>query len=81
MKTQSRLLKTLVLTAALFLTSCQSNDKPDKIEPSQTISYFKDQRTGICFAAINSYTYGWSYVTSIATVPCDKVQDLLGERK
>ncbi len=40
------------------------------------IVYFKDARTGLCFATLNSKTYGGSQVTSITCVPCEALSNV-----
>jgi hypothetical protein len=59
-----------------FLTGCQLNNAPTKISENNLI-YFKDSRTGLCFAAINSQVYGGYQSTSITNVSCDAIKDLL----
>ena len=39
--------------------------------------YFTDQRTGLCFAAIESVTYAGYQVVSLTAVPCDQVPPML----
>ena len=73
-------LLTLVLT--LVVSGCQNappSEAPQGIRSQSTasaiireMSYFKDVRTGLCFAGIRSGgTYGTSY--AIAVVPCASV--------
>jgi hypothetical protein len=59
---------TAALLAFLALTGCQMNSAPSPVTPGD-ISYFKDSRTGLCFAATNSQHEGFK-ITSIANVPC-----------
>jgi hypothetical protein len=64
-----------VLLAIIFvpMVACQSNSKPDVIKGDKNIRYFHDSRTGLCFAAMNSYVDGYA-ATSFTNVPCtDKV--------
>lgn len=64
--------KIAVLAVLLgVMCGCQENYAPTPIA-SKNITYFRDSATGLCFASVNSVnTYG--SVTSIATVPCEKV--------
>jgi hypothetical protein len=64
-------MKSLLITVALIvLTGCTYNSAPDAIS-SKNITYFRDARTGVCFAATNSLDghSGWK-TTSITYVPC-----------
>jgi len=60
----------LLIAAALTLAGCE-NTQATKSSPLP--SYYQDQRTGICFAAVSSQSYSTYQVVSIATVPCDQV--------
>jgi len=71
--------KIIVIFTFLILTSCHSK-QPEYIEGfSQTgtsganeIRYFKDKRTGLCFAergTLDSYAF--------TCVPCDSVKNLI----
>jgi hypothetical protein len=40
-----------------------------------TMAYFRDERTGLCYA--NFWTGSYTSDTNIATVPCEKVEKLL----
>lgn len=55
-----------------MLISCQDNSsipvQSNKL--ASNIVYFEDKRTNLCFAALNSYTYGGYAVTSITNIPC-----------
>jgi hypothetical protein len=59
-----------VLLGLFLLVGCQQNSKPSLPDESNIV-YFKDSRTGVCFAALNSATYTNFHVTSITAVPCD----------
>jgi len=52
--------------------SCQMSTKTNTKE--LPITYFKDGRTGLCFAAVNSISNSGYEVTSIACVPCDSLK-------
>lgn len=60
----------------LGLFSCQLNDKAQTKSIEDNLTYFKDEKTGLCFAAINSQTYGFNTVTSITCVPCDSLKKI-----
>ena len=58
--------------ALIFLAGCTSNSAPDRSDLKSTnIVYFKDDRTNVCYAAMNSLDghSGW-HTTSITYVPC-----------
>jgi hypothetical protein len=65
----------LVIAALLGLVACQNNTPADPVQ-SHNITYFQDERTHICFAAVNSLVEGYNS-TSIATVPCEQVKGFL----
>jgi len=52
----------------LLMTGCQMNSAPRGLKGGD-ITYFRDSRTDLCFAAINSNASGYN-VTSITNVPC-----------
>lgn len=71
------------LCAATIVSGCTSNSAPKSsdIEPEKNITYFKDTRTGVCYAAMNSLDghSGWK-TTSITYVPCNsEVERLIGQ--
>lgn len=71
-----------VIAVIVFISlySDQSNYAPDTDKIIGKIVYFEDTRTGLYFAAINSYTYQGNRVTSITCVPPnDKVKELIEE--
>jgi hypothetical protein len=71
-------MKTVLILLLLATTSgCQHNSIPNTRNLSDKIVYFKDERTGLCFAAINSATEKGSRITSFTTVDCEKVRDFL----
>lgn len=68
--------KLILLTIMVIgILSCQDNS-PANVEKLNELTYFKDGRTGLCFAAINSLTYGGGKVTSITCVPCDSLKNV-----
>jgi hypothetical protein len=68
--------KLIVLLGLIMLVSCQANDTTNNNDVKNNITYFKDAKTGLCYAAINSYTYGGYKVTSITCVPCDSLKKI-----
>jgi len=60
----------LLATLAGCAEATSSNQTPSP-------GYFKDQRTGICFAAVESATYYGYSVVSLTAVPCDQVPPML----
>jgi hypothetical protein len=72
--------KLLLLLALCFvLGSCEQTTTTDvqKLSTNYNISYFIDNRTGLCFGALSSRTHGGWSVVSITCVPCDSVKHLL----
>lgn len=74
---KAKLLLVMVACAVLLAAGCQMNSRSDSNKIGKDITYFKDKRTGICFAAINSYTKDMWSITSITAVPCDKCDEYL----
>ena len=66
-----------LLSFVLILSSCQTNTPTNVVNVIDYITYFKDPKTGICFASINSNSYAGQQVVSITTVPCEKVSQFL----
>lgn len=67
-------MKKLILIL-LVLSGC--NKITSNEAASSRLTYFKDARTGLCFAQILSTTKdGWQ-VVSISTVPCKEVENHL----
>lgn len=70
--------KIIFLSLICIVSSCQFTERTniDKIEDN--ITYFKDSRTGLCFAAINSLSLkSLNEFVSITCVPCDSVKHLI----
>jgi hypothetical protein len=68
-------MKKLLIMLLLFgVYSCQINTPTNKEETLGKITYIRDYKTGLCFATINSITYGGFSVTSITCVPCDSLK-------
>lgn len=66
----------IALVLGIILISCQGTSASNNEKIVDRITYFKDPKTGLCFAAINSDTYGFNKVTSITYVPCDSLKKL-----
>ena len=67
-------MKKTILIFVITISGCQYNDKPDTDSIKDNIAYFKDEQTGLCFAAVNSTnTKSLSNSSSIACVPCDNL--------
>lgn len=67
----------LTVVAFLVFSACSCGDQTP--EPRRRhIQYFEDPEVKICYAKIQS-SAGGGTVISIATVPCAKVEHLLGK--
>lgn len=66
-----------LLLAALAVACTNTSPAPPAVRLVPDIRYIKDERTGICFAAVQSRTYYGYNVVSLATVPCESVGTLL----
>lgn len=56
----------MVMVLLVSLSGCQVNEKPEVDSIKENLVYFKDDSTGLCFAAVNSTnTKSWSNSTSI----------------
>ena len=65
--------------AALFviLTSCQISSDINSAEVKENMIYFKDERTGLCFAAVGSTnSSSLSKDVSFTCVPCDSLKNV-----
>ncbi len=61
----------------LIIQGCQINEKPEVDSIKENLVYFKDSKTGLCFAAVNSTnTKSMSNSTSITCVPCDSLKNV-----
>ena len=65
-----------IFSLLLLLGACQSSTVTNVEKIENKIVYFKDARTGLCFATLNSKTYGGSQVTSITCVPCEALNNV-----
>lgn len=70
-------IKSIFISLFFIISSCQINRKTNFENISGQLSYFKDDRTGICFAVINSASYVGFEITSITQVPCDSIKKIL----
>lgn len=72
---------TFILLLLIFimaaLSSCGPQTSEYTISDPKDITYFKDDRTKLCFASLSSYSYGMNQVASISCVPCDSVKHLI----
>jgi len=68
--------KIILILLSITLISCNAEVSTSE-EVKDRITYFKDDRTGLCFAQISSFTHSGFYTVSIATVPCDSVENFL----
>lgn len=72
-----KILIVLALIVLLVSNSCtyrtQFSEKYN-YEIIKNITYFKDQRTGLCFAIVSITAHSYS-VTSITCVPCDSLKN------
>lgn len=69
--------KILLLGVAAFaLVGCKvENSEPAESRPLP--AYYRDARTGLCFAAVSSQSYSAFHVISITNVPCEAIPDHL----
>lgn len=71
-----------LLMTSLCLVGCTQVQSPRLGESSDygaKMSYFRDARTGLCFAYLTSMTYAGNGVASITNVPCEKVESVIGK--
>jgi len=66
----------VVLMAAL-LAGCEVTSAPSAPAAS-SLTYFRDDARGLCFAAISSQTSGGYKVVSITNVPCATTANSVG---
>jgi hypothetical protein len=67
----------MIMVLLVSLSGCQVNEKPEVNSIKENLVYFKDDRTGLCFAAVNSTnTKSLSNSTSISCVPCDSLKNV-----
>lgn len=70
--------KTFAVLSILLLMGCADDTLTvDPYAVTNKITYMKDTASGLCFATLISFTYGYRPVTSIACVPCDSINKLL----
>lgn len=75
MKT-SKLIIILAVVSSALLSSCQWTGKPNTHKLERNIEYFKDERTGLCYAAVNSVQADGLANTSFTCVPCDSLKNV-----
>lgn len=59
----------VAIAAACLLTGCEVTSRPHTPD-TDDLRYFRDERTGLCFAALSSATHSGYRVVSITHVPC-----------
>ena len=70
------IMKMLMVLALCAMFGCQMNSGSDVSGIERNLRYFKDPKTGLCFAALNSASAQMYEVTSIACVPCDSLDSI-----
>lgn len=66
----------IIILVCLIIFGCSGTvTLPTK--PTETITYFKDDRTNLCFAQLGSNSKDLYTITSISNVPCEKVEQYL----
>jgi hypothetical protein len=71
--------KIITILILVALTGCQMSSTTDNTSVTNDLTYFKDPKTGLCFASIGSIEGNGRIIVSIACVPCDSVDSLNGE--
>jgi hypothetical protein len=66
----------VLLFIAVVAVACQMSSVSNTEDIKRSITYFKDESTGLCFAAINSMSGAGYTVTSITCVPCDSLKKI-----
>lgn len=69
--------KILGIAVLITFLSCQTTTPTDTVSVKDNITYFKDERTGLCFATVSSVSEGYYPIASITCVPCDSVNKLI----
>jgi len=74
-----KILISLVVVMSLALSSCSVNSSEIDNFDTNKISYYKDVRTGICYAVVASRKTGDMSESGLGmtVVPCDKVEKYL----
>lgn len=78
-------MKLIVLCGILMFCGCSITiDKVDTDKFKKKISYFKDERTGLCFAAVAMKKGAFTVTNnqngvSFTCVPCDSAKKLIKE--
>jgi hypothetical protein len=72
----------LILILVMTLLGCDIDNPEDKGltisgKPKAEITYFRDDKTGLCFARYSSRTSHMYIVSAISNVPCEKVENFL----
>ena len=69
-------MKISCLLTLIVLTGCSGSMRvaPDQaVKILSELRYIKDPTTGLCFASIDSITYGGWRVLTISHVPCESI--------
>jgi len=71
--------KLIVICVTLFLCSCSVNTSSNVNFKGEDLKYFKDNRTGLCFAVVASRKAASLETTGLGVtcVPCEKVKHLI----
>ena len=72
----------ILLSLVLFFTGCDSKTQKEangeKGGMSDSMIYFKDKKTNLCFASVDSVSHAYNKVDSFIYVPCTpEVEKLL----
>jgi hypothetical protein len=59
-----------------FFDDLDKQDKQETLKLLNDLNYFKDKKTGLCFAYISTRTYADKYVVSITNIPCETLKEL-----
>lgn len=67
----------LLSTVVIYFSSCQFNDSVNVEDVKDHLTYFKDDRTNLCFSSIASTnTSSLTQSVSITCVPCDSLKNI-----
>lgn len=71
--------KLMILCVTLFLCSCSVRTPSNVNFKGEDLRYFKDNRTGLCFAVVVSRKVTSLEITGLGVtcVPCEKVKHLI----
>lgn len=66
----------VLIVLLIGMVSCQYTSKTEKFDVND-ITYFRDSRTGICFASVASNGGHMNNIVSITSVDCEKARPFL----